>query len=66
MDDVKILGGTFAGYAGRIMTPDDINRLKWRHAPLGTVQVIVTIFGREIPVSIDWWLLEQAAPEGKS
>ena len=48
-DRVKINDGPFESYNGVI---DDVNEVK------GTVRVIVTIFGRETPVELEYWKVE--------
>jgi transcription termination/antitermination protein NusG len=49
-DQVKIKGGAFEGFEGSV---EDIDPEK------GTVRVIVTIFGRETPLDIEYWQLEK-------
>ena len=49
-DHIKIKGGAFEGYEGNV---DAIDNEK------GTVRVIVTIFGRETPLDIEYWQLEK-------
>ena len=49
-DQVKIKGGAFEGFEGSV---EEIDNEK------GTVQVIVTIFGRATPLDIEYWQLEK-------
>ncbi len=49
-DQIKIKGGAFEGYEGHV---EDIDSEK------GTVRVLVTIFGRETPLDIEYWQLEK-------
>jgi transcriptional antiterminator NusG len=49
-DRVKINEGPFESYNGVV---DDINEVK------GMVRVIVTIFGRETPVELEYWKVEE-------
>ena len=49
-DHIKIKGGSFEGYEGSV---DAIDNEK------GTVRVIVSIFGRETPLDIEYWQLEK-------
>ena len=49
-DHIKIEGGAFEGYEGNV---EEIDNEK------GTVRVIVTIFGRETPLDIEYWQLEK-------
>jgi transcriptional antiterminator NusG len=49
-DRIKIKGGSFEGFEGDV---EDIDSEK------GTVQVIVTIFGRATPLDIEYWQLEK-------
>lgn len=49
-DRVKINDGPFESYNGVV---DDVNEVK------GMVRVIVTIFGRETPVELEYWKVEQ-------
>jgi transcriptional antiterminator NusG len=49
-DRVKINDGPFESYNGVV---DDVNEIK------GMVRVIVTIFGRETPVELEYWKVEQ-------
>ncbi len=49
-DRVKINEGPFESYNGVV---DDINEIK------GMVRVIVTIFGRETPVELEYWKVEE-------
>jgi len=49
-DRIKVKGGSFEGFEGDV---DDIDKEK------GTVQVIVTIFGRATPLDIEYWQLEK-------
>lgn len=49
-DHIKIKGGAFEGYEGNV---EEIDNEK------GTVRVIVTIFGRETPLDIEYWQLEK-------
>lgn len=49
-DQIKIKGGAFEGYEGHV---EEIDNEK------GTVRVIVTIFGRETPLDIEYWQLEK-------
>lgn len=51
-DRVKINEGPFESYTGVV---DEVNEAK------GTVRVIVTIFGRETPVELEYWQVEEAA-----
>lgn len=48
-DRVKIRDGPFANFNGVV---DEVNSTK------GTVRVIVTIFGRETPVDMEYWQVE--------
>ncbi len=50
-DRVKINEGPFESYDGVV---DEVNNEK------GLVRVIVTIFGRETPVELEYWQVEQA------
>tara|TARA_Y100001970_G_C14091785_1_gene780426 strand:- start:39 stop:746 length:708 start_codon:yes stop_codon:yes gene_type:complete len=49
-DIVKITEGPFEGYEGTI---DDVDPEK------GLVRVLVTIFGRQAPVEIEYWMVEK-------
>jgi len=49
-DRVKINEGPFESYTGVV---DEVNEAK------GMVRVIVTIFGRETPVELEYWQVEQ-------
>jgi transcriptional antiterminator NusG len=49
-DRVKINDGPFESYTGVV---DEVNEMK------GMVRVIVTIFGRETPVELEYWKVEQ-------
>ena len=49
-EEVKIKGGAFEGFEGSV---EEIDNEK------GTVQVIVTIFGRATPLDIEYWQLEK-------
>ena len=49
-DQIKIKGGAFEGYEGHV---EEIDNEK------GTVRVLVTIFGRETPLDIEYWQLEK-------
>ncbi len=49
-DQIKIKEGAFEGFEGSV---DEIDSEK------GTVRVIVTIFGRETPLDIEYWQLER-------
>lgn len=49
-DKVKVREGPFENFEGVV---DEINAQK------GTVRVIVTIFGRETPIEIEYWQVEQ-------
>lgn len=49
-DRVKINEGPFESYTGVV---DEVNEAK------GMVKVIVTIFGRETPVELEYWQVEQ-------
>jgi transcription termination/antitermination protein NusG len=49
-DQIKVKGGAFEGFEGNV---EDIDAEK------GTVRVIVTIFGRETPLDIEYWQLEK-------
>lgn len=49
-DRVKINDGPFESYNGVV---DDVNEIK------GMVRVIVTIFGRETPVELEYWKVEE-------
>ena len=49
-DRIKIKGGSFEGFEGDV---EDIDSEK------GTVQVMVTIFGRATPLDIEYWQLEK-------
>jgi transcriptional antiterminator NusG len=49
-DRVKINEGPFESYNGVV---DEVNEMK------GMVRVIVTIFGRETPVELEYWKVEQ-------
>ena len=51
-DRVKINEGPFESYTGVV---DEVNEAK------GTVRVIVTIFGRETPVELEYWQVEDAS-----
>ncbi len=49
-DQIKVKGGAFEGYEG---TVEEIDPEK------GTVRVIVTIFGRDTPLDIEYWQVEK-------
>ena len=49
-DRVKINDGPFESYTGVV---DEVNEMK------GMVRVIVTIFGRETPVELEYWKVEE-------
>jgi transcriptional antiterminator NusG len=49
-DQIKVKGGAFEGYEG---TVESIDKEK------GTVRVLVSIFGRETPLDIEYWQLEK-------
>ncbi|GJM22209.1 MAG: transcription termination/antitermination protein NusG [Planctomycetota bacterium] len=49
-DRVKINDGPFESYSGHV---DEVNEIK------GMVRVIVTIFGRETPVELEYWKVEK-------
>ena len=51
-DRVKINEGPFESYTGVV---DEVNQAK------GTVRVVVTIFGRETPVELEYWQVEDAS-----
>jgi transcriptional antiterminator NusG len=50
-DRVKINEGPFESYTGVV---DEVNEAR------GTVRVVVTIFGRETPVELEYWQVEDA------
>ena len=49
-DKVKVKEGTFAGMDGSI---EDINAQK------GTLRVLITVFGRQTPVELEVWQVEE-------
>ncbi len=57
-DAVTVMGGTFAGWAGKVVSPDEAVALRDRFggqpsiykAPPGQVWVVLSIFGRTVPV----------------
>jgi len=49
-DQVKVKGGAFEGYEGVVESIDPEK---------GTVRVLVSIFGRETPLDIEYWQLEK-------
>ena len=51
-DGVKVKEGTFAGMDGVV---DEINRAK------GTLRVLITVFGRQTPVELEVWQVEELA-----
>jgi len=51
-DRVKVKEGTFAGMDGVI---DDINETK------GTLRVLITVFGRQTPIELEVWQVEELA-----
>jgi transcriptional antiterminator NusG len=50
-DHVKVTDGTFAGMEGEV---------KELHEAKGSVSVELTIFGRPVPVELEYWQVEQA------
>lgn len=51
-DKVKVKEGTFAGMDGTI---EEINKQK------GTLRVLITVFGRQTPVELEVWQVEEIA-----
>lgn len=49
-DKVKVKEGTFAGMDGNV---EEIN------APKGTLRVLITVFGRQTPVELEVWQVEE-------
>ncbi|NRA38739.1 MAG: transcription termination/antitermination factor NusG [Planctomycetes bacterium] len=49
-DKVKVKEGTFAGMDGDV---EEIN------APKGTLRVLITVFGRQTPVELEVWQVEE-------
>jgi len=49
-DQIKIKGGSFEGFEGTVEKID---------SEKGTIRVIVTIFGREAPLDIEYWQIEK-------
>jgi transcription antitermination factor NusG len=55
---VRVISGTFAGYEGRIMGPDEASerRMPAFEDPFSTEwthNVMLSIFGRDVPVQLD-------------
>lgn len=51
-DKVKVREGTFAGMDGMV---DEINPAK------GTLRVLITVFGRQTPIELEVWQVEELA-----
>jgi transcriptional antiterminator NusG len=51
-DKVKVKEGTFAGMDGQV---EEINPQK------GTVRVLITVFGRQTPIELEVWQVEEIA-----
>lgn len=49
-DKVKVKEGTFAGMEGQV---DEINAQK------GTLRVLITVFGRQTPIELEVWQVEE-------
>ncbi|TVR11065.1 MAG: transcription termination/antitermination factor NusG [Planctomycetota bacterium] len=49
-DKVKVKEGTFAGMEGDV---DEINEQK------GTIRVLITVFGRQTPIELEVWQVEE-------
>jgi transcription antitermination factor NusG len=60
---VRVIDGTFVGYQGRIIRPDEARRLGLRnYAPAYGVDlhlVMLSIFGQDVPVELMGWQFER-------
>ena len=65
-DEVRIIDGTFASYTGRVVTPEEARDIFKENSSKesswisrqGYVWVVISIFGRPVPVSLEHCQLE--------